>query len=513
MTPTFNLISESWLPCINARGQMVELSLQETLSNAHELRELYDESPLVTAALHRLLLAILHRLFGPASRRDWHGLWQQGRWPAEPLEAYFTQWRDRFELFHADRPFFQAPDDRVRPKSVMHLIHSVGNNPTLFSHQNEAEGVTLTPGQAARALVTAQAFHMAGLSGLEQKFTDGTCTRGVVLLAQGDNLFETLMLNLLQYPSDEGEVMVHSQADRPAWEMDDPFEPDRTIPLGYLDYLTWQNSRILLFPDEDAGRPVVREMTIGPALRLNPDVRDPMKHYSKDEKRGYQVLRFQEDRALWRDSAALFRLSDRDHCRPPATFEWLARLVYDDYLEKRRVYRYMALGMSSRRHQAKVYFYRHERMPLPLSYLSEQTAVEHLQSALTLAESVYRQLRDALSQLAKLLIAPEADTEGGRKPDKKLDKLDKDVNSMVNHWGVLPRYWSSLETAFVELTLALPQQGQAALPSWREELRRAARQAFEQAEALVGTDVRAIKAAVRARGQLENGLRKVLDAK
>ncbi len=505
MTPTFNLVSEPWLPCINARGQMVELSLQETLLRAHELRELYDESPLVTAALHRLLLAILHRLFGPASPRDWHGLWQQGRWPVGPLEAYFAQWWDRFDLFHPERPFFQAPDDRVKPKSVMHLIHSVGNNPTLFSHQNEDEGVTLTPGQAARALLTAQAFHMAGLSGLEQKFTDSTCTRGVILLAQGDNLFETLMLNLLQYPHDEGEVMVHSPADRPAWEMDDPFAPDRTIPLGYLDYLTWQNSRILLFPEENAGRPVVREMTIGPALRLNPDLRDPMKHYSRDEKRGYQMLRFQEDRALWRDSAALFRLEDQERSRPPATFGWLARLVYDDYLERSQVYRYMALGMSS--HQAKVYFYRHERMPLPLSYLSEQAAVEHLQSALTLAESVYRQLYGALAQLATLLIAPEADTEGGRKPDKG------DVSSMVNHWGVLSRYWSSLETAFVELTLALPQQGQAALPSWREELRRAARQAFEQAEALAGTDVHAIKAAVRARGQLEGGLRKVLDAK
>ena len=62
MSPSFDLIHERWIPCITPGGQTEELGLQDVLVNAHRLQEVYDESPLVTAALYRLLLTILHRI-------------------------------------------------------------------------------------------------------------------------------------------------------------------------------------------------------------------------------------------------------------------------------------------------------------------------------------------------------------------------------------------------------------------------------------------------------------------
>ena len=155
---------------------------------------------------------------------------------------------------------------------------------------------------------------------------------------------------------------------------------------------------------------------------------------------------------------------------------------------------------------SKVDFYRHERMPLPLAYFQDQDLVGQLDGALTRAEEVSGKLRGALSRLATLLIASEADQETGRKPDKK------DVSAMVEHWGVMHRYWGTLEPAFLRLMEDLPRQGDAALSAWQDRLRSAARDAFVQAEALAGTGIKAIKAAVQARGQLEGGLRKALVA-
>ncbi len=319
MNPTFDLLQSPWVPCIRADGAPVELGLRDALAQAHELRALHDESPLVMAALHRLLLALLHRAFGPATYDEWATLWKAGQWDAAQLDAYLDCWRHRFDIFDPERPFYQAPDERVKPKSVVSLIHDVasGNNPTLFDHHTEAGGITLTPAQAARMLVAAQVFGLCGTKGPTMQFTDAPCARGVIFLVQGETLFETLALNLVRYTDDA--PLPRWPDDRPAWEMDDPFTPDRSVPRGYLDYLTWQNRRVLLLPEATTDGVVVRQVTIAPALRLDSGVLDPMKHYRKDEKRGPLPLPFTEGRALWRDSAVLFRLHDEGHQPPYAS--------------------------------------------------------------------------------------------------------------------------------------------------------------------------------------------------
>jgi CRISPR system Cascade subunit CasA len=503
MKATFDLVESPWVPCIRGDGTTVEVGLRDALVKAHELRELHGESPLVTAALHRLLLAMLHRVFGPASRREWADLWQGGRWPEQGVETYLGRWRQRFDLFHPTRPFYQAPGETVDPWSLAGLVYEVasGDNPTLFDHHTRDDGISVTPARAARLLVAAQAFGLGGARNPKLKlyFTDAPCARGVVFLVQGDSLFETLALNLLRYPDDA--VMGHQSDDRPAWEMDDPFAPPRSVPLGYLDYLTWQNRRILFTPPAASNRPLVTETRVAPGLRLEEGVLDPMKHYRQDKNRGPLMTRFREHRALWRDSAALFQLGQAEYI-PPRAFDWLASLVYRGYLDKSETRRYLALGMAA--DQARVDFYRSERMPLPLAYLRDQELVEYLEQAVDMAERAGRQLWGATRTLAALLLSPESDSGGGRQPARE------DLHCMTSQWAADRRYWSRLEIPFLETLESLPDEPDQSLERWRSTLRRTARGAFDELADNLGPTPRAFKAVVRASGQLAAGLAKAL---
>jgi CRISPR system Cascade subunit CasA len=504
MNPKFNLVDKLWIPCVDTDGRPVELGLRDALLQAHQLRELSGASPLVTAALYRLLLALLHRIFGPDGYNSWYELWESGHFNHGRVLAYLEQWAHRFDLFDPERPFYQAADGRVKPKSVNSLILELafGNKATLFDHTTDAEGVLLTPAEGARAVVAAQAFGLAGLSGLPQKFTDGTCARGVIFLIQGETLFETLMLNLLRYPTDD-DVMPHSPGDGPAWEMDDPFTPGRSRPRGYLDYLTWQNRRILLIPEEASTGIVIRQMTLAPGLRLESDVWDPMKHYRVDEKRGLLVQRFNEERALWRDSSALFKLWDKSY-RPPRTFRWLSELIYEggSDLGKSQTRRYIALGMAN--NQAKVDFYRSEHCPLPLRYLTQETLVQRLDEALKMAEGVRGQLWGAARTLATFLLSPQSDADAGRQPARQ------DLDSLVGQWAIERDYWSRLEIPFRHMLEALPDDIEGTLTGWRKTLRSTAWAAFDRVAGDLEYDPRHLKATVRARGQLAAGLGKVL---
>ena len=192
MTFTFNLITDHWIPCIRADGTRVELGLRETLAQAQVLREIRGDTPLETAALHRLLLTVLHRVFGPRNATEWRKLWQRREhgFDMVALDAYLQQWQPRFDLFDPKQPFMQVRDPRVADKSLTSLVLHMasGNNGTLFDHHLDGFDITLSPAQAARALLASQAFGIGGLSGLPEKFTDAPCAKGILFFAQGLSL-------------------------------------------------------------------------------------------------------------------------------------------------------------------------------------------------------------------------------------------------------------------------------------------------------------------------------------
>jgi CRISPR system Cascade subunit CasA len=506
MTYTFNLIEQEWIPCLDQGGISRLYSIGQALTQAHRLQSIAGDSPLETASLYRLLLAVLHSaLRGPESASAWYELWQAGSWDAPWLHSYLDRWRHRFDLFDAEHPFYQARDERVKPKSIISLAMDMvsGNNAALFDHHTEEVPTMLDAPKAARVLITAQTFGLGGLSGLkEDKFTDAPWGRGVVFLLEGGTLFETLCLNLLRYNEDNPTDFSIIGDDMPAWEMESPYLPERKVPHGYLDYLTWQNRRILLFPEGDSSNPVVGQMTVAPGLRLEANKLDPFKHYRKDENRGYLVMRFNEGRALWRDNAALFQLHKPEQIRPPLNFNWAARLVDETYLERRRPLSYMALGMAN--DQAKVEFFRHEHMPLPLVYLEREDLVGQLANALSKAEEVYIALRNASQWMAVLLISPSSD---GKKWNEVSKITQEEANELCFHWSIDQFYWGALELPFLDLLAKLPASSEEAVHEWNEILIKTAREALEQAAQQAGESATALKAAVSARAHLYRDLK------
>lgn len=504
MTHHFDLLEAPWIPCTLSDGTPLELGLREALVRAREVRELYGESALVTASLHRLLLAVLHRAYkGPVDCRAWEALWNGGRWDEGLLTHYLDRWRHRFDLFDPQHPFFQARDAPTdKSGSINRLVHEMahGNNATLFDHHVEEDEPALTPAQAARAVVALQAFGLGGFGMGRSYHADAPCTGGIVFLIEGDNLFETLALNLLRYP-DETLPGTRAESDRPVWEMDDPFTPERSVPLGYLDYLTWQNRRILLFPEKLGSQLIVRRMSEASAPRLTKGILDPMHHYVDPGRGGPRALTFREGRALWRDSATLFQL-DAEGFRPPRAFDWLAELAYDGPLEPHQTRRYLAVGMSKR--QAKVNFYRTERMPLPMQYLRDSVLVSRLTEAIEMAEMVQRQLWGATRRLATLILSPEADTEEGRQPARE------DVDKLTSQWAVDRHFWSKLDTPFMDTMQGLPVDREAAMGTWQTTLKQAAWAAFARTSDQFSHDAHKLKAVVRSRGQLAAGLGRVL---
>jgi len=520
--PTYDLLTEPWIPCLDDQGRRHSYGLRDVLARAHKLRQLQGETPPITAALHRLLLAVLHRVFGPKDMDAWAALWERGSWDMGPLDAYFDQWRHRFDLFHPERPFYQVRDERARPTQVAKLVmHMNLANPTLFAHYTDDGGLALEPAQAAQYVLAAQVYALGGLSGIPEKFTDAPLAKGAVFWVEGRNLFETLALNLIRYPPGD-DVMPCSDTDRPAWEMDDPLQPERSIPHGLLDYYTWQNRYLLLLPREEQGRIVVREIIWGPALRLESDIRDPMMVYRPARRSGWQALRFNEDRALWRDSVALFESTlggDTTRARPPAALPWLRQirgkaLVSKDAWPPRP--RLIAAGLA--RFQQNVAFYGSERLPFHYDYLENRKVVDCLEAALQLAERVYQELCanrsrnpqwwDAARTLARFALVPDADIRTDNR-----DADPKDIGALINHWGIERRYWAQLDAPFLELVDRIPSEPDAALASWRNVLRGAARRALRAVTRTLAHDPTKLKAVVRAERRLNIGLAKVLGRK
>ena len=520
MTHSFNLIDQPWIPCTMLDGSHTELSLRETLLQAHEIREIFDQSPLVTAALHRLLLAILHRNFGPSSRSEWQTLWQAGQFDSARLNSYFSKWHDCFDLFDARRPFYQVAeleDESKKPKNTRKVKEveandllpelARGNTSTLFDHTTDKDSPSLSPPEAARKILALQSYKLGGLSGLASNYVDAPIARAVCFLIGGETLFETLALNMVRYHGDEPIPVVGD--DLPVWEQDKTATSG--IPRGYLDYLTWQTLSVLLLPmrtsapEEGIEIPRVR-IGLGRKFERG-EIFDPVCTYKKNPKAGlkqdpWPVTRYKQDRALWRDSVSLLRLTDEDK-RPPSALKWMSQLIDSGTLDKSRSYRLIAYGQCP--DQANILFWRLEHLPLPAQYLTDESLVEALEIALKSTEEVADRLKWAMETFARYALYPSLDEK------ENLKKAQKDeVNRFVDHLRATEAYWSALEIPFLDFMRELLDDPDTAPEGWSKRIQQVAHQAFHEATNDLDQSARVLRAIAEGQSQLAQSIHKAL---
>jgi CRISPR system Cascade subunit CasA len=511
----FNLIDKGWIPCIDLDGEQVELGIRDALFRANELREVCDDSPLVTVAIHRLLLAILSRAFeGPADMRAWRALYQAGSLAGKKCVAdYLGKWHARFFLCDDTHPFCQmASLETKKAVSVSRLAteRASGNNATLFDHSADDTEVTWSRGQAARQLVACQSFALgfgksgnAKICGKEEDLpysADAIALRGMNVWLQGEDLFQTLLLNLA--PNEDPDLA--------AWELKDSNQDrDRlrgkkrqtVSSRGPIDRFTWQSRLIKLLPSD--GRVSSMFFTQGRSADKSPG--DPMKVYRAFAEEGVSARGLSSAKAAWRDAHSILMIPPAgSNERRPECFNLVARALTTIALQPGTPMVTHIVGLASAPKKAgKFLLWRHDRMPVPPTLLGSDDMIERLGQLLGVAERVGSELGSRCWRIARFFRVP-GEREPNEKEKEDIEKLKQDIDPR-------PAYWSRLEQHFFDLLANLPgdwdeAQGHwklddewSATRAWREAIKREAKQALEESIRSLGTTARAIQAVARVR--------------
>ena len=463
----FNLLDECWIPVIRQDWQRAEISLIELFQTWETVREIQADNPPTTLAIHRFLLAILHRAYqGPKNIDHWEEIQQDN---GKGAIAYLEKWRDRFDLFHPERPFMQdaeIPEESSGEVYLAHVLHG-NNTSTVFCHEHEWSHSSLSIPEAARLILRLQNFDTGGRkTGATESAAVLPMMDAANVLVRGDDLCETLLLNLIQYDGEE-KPCVATGDDLPVWERQSQ-KPKERIPVGYIDYLTYQWRRVKVFVQGDR---VVR-VALHPGDRISKDLSTSQWEcgiaYNKTKK-GLMTVRLNQNRSLWRDSA-VFLQSSNEVSSCPRIVEWVAILKAEKDLVKSNVH-LQILGLNV--DNAKPLGWTSQQFAAPLIYLTNKALWQSLSSAIAIAEDHQQLFRSfkgspyhALAEVLK----------------------NNDAAGFAATLDGESRYWATLDRTFQELLLALPEDklndrksityGNVELPKWTKTIQDAAREAF-----------------------------------
>jgi CRISPR system Cascade subunit CasA len=494
----YDMTVEQWIPVLDRGGGLRGVGLRDALVEAHDIVEVYTDSPIEVIALNRLLLALALRIFPETAEPEgWIGRWRTGRLDAARIDRYLDTWRHRFDLLDPARPFYQHPEPLVSgPSAVSKLFNeeASGNNATLFSHVSDEQSREIDLASAARGVVATQAAAVGGGVSRPFNLSHAPLIAGAVFWMRGHSLFEALMLNAP--PSASCRMGARRTDDVPAWERDLP-KSIRRVPDGYLDYLTWQSRRLLLEREEHDGRVVVTALRISQGdkeISGDPDgaplTGDPLMAYRKSREKGIFAYRINADRTLWRDAGLFMTIFNEDDGGGPRTFQWAAD--EEDELGERR-WMIDVFGMAT--DQAKIELWRRERLPLYTEYLREPNRVELLSGALELAREQGSKLRFACQTVAAYLLFPTKDGYGSLSQNEK-----RDAAELARALETDERFWSGLEVLFHPLLADLAvidttgDEGERRLARWTDDLYRVARSAFTHATSSLDSSARHLRA-------------------
>ena len=331
--PEYNLLDEPWIPVRLLDGTIADVGLLELLRRTTDIADLACELPTQSIAIQRLLLAVAYRVATPLDAHDWARQWDEGA-PTEQMIEYLEQWRDRFYLFGGRFPFMQVADLRTEKDEEKTLDAVVACVPKeekrLFSTRQGSGVAQLSPSDAARWLVHAQAYDPSGIrsgaigdsrvkGGRGYPIGPAWCGHLGLVWLKGKDLDETLVLNLI--PADAAELRgVESSTEWGTCSWEDP-EPESAVRGDYSllnpsgtprdisipRLLTWHSRRVRLVGDSTG----VRGVVLAQGDKLSPQemrLYEPQSlwRYSTEQSKKckqdvYMPRKFKPERALWRN--------------------------------------------------------------------------------------------------------------------------------------------------------------------------------------------------------------------
>ncbi len=444
---SFDLTRDPWIPVLRTDGSETELSLTEVFEQAGDVRRLVGDVPTQDFALLRLLLAVLHdAVDGPQEIEDWADLWDDGL-PLETLRAYLDTHRERFDLLHPRTPFLQVADLRTAKgeySALDRIVADVPNNARFFS-MRALGAERLGYAEAARWVVHTHAYDPSGIkSGAEgdprvkgsKGYPQGVGWSGNLggVYAEGDDLRQTLLLNLIAFDTTNLHTATEPGRDRPAWA----HPPTTAAPLrgeqaasrphGLRDLYTWQSRRLRLHHDEHGVHGVL--LAYGdPLTARNMHLREPMSTWRRSpaqekklrEATVYLPREHDPARAAWRGLGSLVtgevrgadqRQEAAAYVRP-RVLDWVARLTVDGYLPHGYLVRARLAGAVYGTQQSVIDEIVDDAVAMPVVLLDEQNRelARAAVGAVTDAEEAVTALGDLATGLAQ---AAGADGEGPR---------------------------------------------------------------------------------------------------
>lgn len=260
----YNLIDEQWIPVMTGTGH-ARLGLRDVFREAGRIRLSTDtfERFVLTRFMSAILLRAVTRANPADPKSVWAGMWESGRLDVDAIDAYLTEWHDRFDLFAPATPFMQDPtlDTRRGPRPISGIFTQEQTG--LFTMDRRAE---IPYDDAALALLMHQAYDSSGIKPMSKHDSRGSVGklmpptglmacgnlgRQIGVWVESDSLARTLLANCPPYDPVTGRVTL-DPADTAAWE-----RPCQTVEelgrgvAGTADQLTIQSRRVLLHRNDN----------------------------------------------------------------------------------------------------------------------------------------------------------------------------------------------------------------------------------------------------------------------
>ncbi|MCI9104963.1 MAG: type I-E CRISPR-associated protein Cse1/CasA [Lachnospiraceae bacterium] len=386
----FNLLEEPWIKVIMPSLEQKEVSLTDAIIYAHQYKNLSGEMATQDAAMFRLLLAITVTIFyrydADGTSRDlreedeweeeesddeldentvlrrWKRYWKKGRFSEHAVREYLETWRERFWLFHPETPFWQVKDlPYGTDYGVECLLGNMkeSNNKKTQHHFSMMEGeelARLSYGEVTRWLIHLNAYAVNVKT--DKKDPAPGLPTGVgrlgqlgLIMVNGENLFEILMLNLCAQNTDK-ELW---EEPKPIWEQKIRMEQgcDREEFDNLPELYTMQSRRIMLKRNEDGHLIGFRAMG-GDFLPFRDKSNEPMtiwKWKKEDKKAEPQFSPQIHNPAVhaWREFPTLIDATDSDEKktkkRIPGVVQWIQALQKTSLISTDCLITFRMIGM------------------------------------------------------------------------------------------------------------------------------------------------------------------------
>lgn len=388
----FNLIYEPWVKVLTNDNKNIEVSLKTLFENAHQYIGLAGDMKTQDFAILRILQAILNTVFSrfdatgkkypfleldsryiPQTKKlnnvdtskyikslikTWDDLWEMKKFPSI-INDYLEKQKDRFYLFDEKHPFMQANIEILKKpvnqkgksyiyfKDINRLISESGNTKEIFSPKEENYKNKLSHSELARWILM-----LHGYTGTddkckfkemepEEKSSIGTLLPLGGIALKGNNLFETLLLNLILVHPDQDYQTYSSLLQTPSWEYDNNELIEKFItsapPKNLSELYTWW-SRAFIYDNEN--KEALQIIKLPEITNIN---LEPQTLWTINKKENKIIPKLYEiNESLWKSFGLIIQNKDKTQ-KQPHIIKWYQ---YKEKIKKDYNLTIVAVGMK-----------------------------------------------------------------------------------------------------------------------------------------------------------------------